>query len=122
MEIKVNLHDIPSNDLGEGVYLARVEKMEVQPSKSTAGAQVLNTEFTILDGESNGRKCWDNFSLQPQALWRLRDFVKALGVFPGPEGFRTEELIGKTCRVMRVKEKGGDGKERVKNSEYAATS
>lgn len=118
MEIRVNLKDIPSNEVGEGVYLVRVEKMEVLPSKSTPGAEVINTEFNVMDGDHANRKVWDNFSLQPQALWRLRDFVQALGVFPGQEGFRTEECIGKMTRVMRTKEKGKDGVERVKNSEY----
>ena len=119
MEIKVNLKDIPSNDLPTGILRMRVDEATVQNSKSTPGAEVINVEFIVMTaGDYHNRHSWDNFSLQPQALWRLRDFVEACGVFPGPDGFRTEELIGKVVDVS-LEEEEYQGRKRGKHKSYA---
>jgi hypothetical protein len=110
MEVRVDLTNIPDNTVADGVYEVRIDKCEIVASKRTAGAQNLNVEMIVTSqGDFNNRKLFDNISLLPQVLWRVRDFVNAAGVFPGPEGFRTEDLIGRPLRATVVMEPRQDG-------------
>jgi hypothetical protein len=58
----------------------------------------------------------------PDALWRLRDFVAACGVYPGPNGFRTEEMIGRMFRATAEDNEWpkGSGQKRTRLVQYAA--
>ncbi len=52
------------------------------------------------DGEYKGCKVYDNFSLQPQALWKLRGFMEAAGLetVEGKMEIDPDEFIG--CLVV----------------------
>ena len=134
MEIPVDLTNIPEIDaVPEAVYPVSVSKIEMKDSKRTPGNKNLEIEMTIMDeGEYHGRKIFDTLSLSEKALWRVRDFVQACGVFPGPAGFKTEELIGATLNVGVICEqrmqqdvatgqlKPVEGKQRNKVTGYSA--
>ena len=95
-EINVDLTTIPELEaVPEGEYLVSISKVDTAPSKRTPGNTNLNIEMTVQsEDEYHGRKIFDTLSLSEKALWRVRDFVQACGVFPGPQGFKTEELLG----------------------------
>src|SRR5262245_26992435 len=83
----------------EGSHLARVMKCDPQTAKGDSSPQLYWEFETITDDGVRYRRVWTNTSLKPQALWRLRDLVEALGVFPGPEGFQRSAMLGKMCRI-----------------------
>lgn len=99
-EIQVDLTSIPELEaVPENVYSASVSKVEITDSKRTPGNKNLSIELTVADGEYHGRKIFDTLSLSEKALWRVRDFVQACGIFPGPTGFKTEDLLGAVLKV-----------------------
>lgn len=112
MEINVDLTNIPEGPeaLPQGEYLCQVNKIEMKDSKNTPGNKNLEVEYTVLKNindlnlEVSGRKTFDTLSLSQAALWRLRDWIQACGVFPGPQGFKTEEVIGAQVIVGLVQE------------------
>jgi hypothetical protein len=97
MEIPVDLTNI--EEMGDaapiGEYLAQVGKIDVKDSKRTPGNKNLEVQFVLQEGEQHGKMVFETMSLSPKALWRVRDFVNACGVYPNPSGFKTEELIGR---------------------------
>lgn len=100
MEVNVDLNNVPEIDaLPQGEYLVQVAKADITDSKRTPGNKNIALEFTVQEGEYHGRKVFDVLSLAPAALWRVRDFVNACGVFPSSSGFKTEELVGQFVRV-----------------------
>jgi hypothetical protein len=105
MEINVDLTNIPEAEaLPESQYLCQVEKIERKVSKKNN--PYLDVSYIVAEPvEYAGRRIlFDNLTLTEAALWRVRDFVNACGVFPGPTGFKTEELIGAFLRVTLVRE------------------
>jgi len=101
MEIKVDLENIEEPEaLPEGVYVVQVKRCEMKDSKRTAGNKNLEMDYVIIEGDHAGKEIrFDVLSLAQKALFRVRDFVEACGVFPGKDGFKTEELIGAILQV-----------------------
>jgi len=61
-----------------------------------SGAAYLAFEFTVSEGQYEGKKVWDNMSLSPKALWKLRGFLEAaeFEVEGGIQDIDLDELIG----------------------------
>jgi hypothetical protein len=61
-----------------------------------SGEPYLAAVFKVTDGEYEGTKAYDNFSLQPQALWKLRSFLEAAGYTTedGPMDIPYDDMIG----------------------------
>lgn len=117
-DVKVDFANIPTSDWPpEGPHVGRV--MKCDPQKAKDGSPMLYWEFEIVNDEGvTYRRVWTNTSLKPNALWRLRDLVNACGVFPGPDGFKRSEMMGKTLRLMIKHEEYG-GKQYAKIDDYA---
>ena len=81
--------------LPEGQYLFELEDIE-QKEGEESGKPYLQFELAVADGDFKGTKAWDNMSLQPQSLWKLRGFLEAAG-FPTEDGamqLDPDEMIG----------------------------
>lgn len=91
--------------LPEGPLMFEVDEIEEREGESS-GQPYLAFTLTVADGEFKGTKAWDNFSLQPQSLWKLRGFLEAAGVETedGPMDLDPEELIGKIVMADVVHE------------------
>ena len=103
MEINVDLENVPEfENLPEGEYVVQVKSIEVKDSKRTPGNKNLEVNYTILEpGDYAGKEVrFDVLSLAQKALFRVRDFVQACGVHAGPNGFKTEELVGAVLRIQ----------------------
>ena len=61
-----------------GTYNVKIDKVEAK--KSQTGNPYLNWETSIIDGEFKGCKLWHVTSLQPQALFNLRNLLVAAGL------------------------------------------
>lgn len=66
--------------LPEGPTKFEIEEVTPEEGESS-GKPYLKIALAVVDGEDNaGVKAWDNMSLQPQALWKLRGFLDAVGI------------------------------------------
>jgi hypothetical protein len=128
--IKVNLVDVEVQTfevIPRGEYHLKVTDGEIRTSGETAknpGAQYINWEFTVQDGEYAGRKLWAMTSLLPQALFGLKGLLQATGKFTddqlsGDLEFEIEDVIGSdVIGVVKIKPedkvKGYDEQNQIK--------
>ena len=99
--IEIDFGDVQEQvNLDAGLYRGTISKIELGDSRSTPGQKVINVEFALND--TNGRKLWETFSLQSNALWRLKEFLVGLGfeVPQGPFQFPDEEVLGMEVEVQ----------------------
>lgn len=111
-EVEASSFAIPN-----GGYVLSVTSVEKKRSESS-GNEYLSWEFKIAEGKHKGKKVWDNTSLQPQALWRLRNLFEAMGVEieDGEVEVDLDDLEGETVGAEIENEKyQGKDKARVTN-------
>jgi len=63
----------------EGPQLFEVDDV-TEEEGADSGQPYLAFVLKATDGTHEGKKAYDNFSLQPQALWKLRGFMEAAGL------------------------------------------
>lgn len=79
-KVKVNFGDVQEmGAVPEDTYEAVIEKIEYREAKEKGKFPYLNVEYTITEGEFEGRKVWEILSWSPKALFRMRDFFAAAG-------------------------------------------
>lgn len=77
-----------------GTHMVKVKDAEFK--KAQTGSDQLEINFEAFDGAT--RKAW--FSLVPQALWKVKQVLEALGVScEGKIRLNTKTLVGKTCQI-----------------------
>ncbi len=83
-----------------GVYNFKIDSVDVNEGQ---GYPYLSVRFSVLDGEYQGSVGFNNFSMNPRALWRLRELLQAVGedVPSSVYEFEVDELIDAelTCEV-----------------------
>jgi hypothetical protein len=58
------------------------------------GATTISWELTVLNGEYEGRKVWENMTLVENSLWRLKAFLEACGFdVEGEIDFDPDEVV-----------------------------
>lgn len=101
--------------LPEGVYAAKIWAVQ-QKMGRTSGEPYMAFDYKIDDSP---RHLWDNFSLQEQALWRLKRLFGILGL--ACEGTVDvdwdEELVGQRVEIV-VEHKKREDKMREVITEY----
>lgn len=101
----------------EGTYLVVVN--EAKMGKSKEDKPKVAFEFEVSEGPNKGFKLFENCSLQPQALFKLKSLLMALGV-DIPDGafdLNLKDLIGLTCEV-EVGHEVYEGKKRARILEF----
>lgn len=79
----INLEGVEAGDFDPipvGEYAARVTDGQIQeagPNAKHPGSEYINWEFTIQEGDYEGRKQWTNTTLLPHALYGLKELLKA---------------------------------------------
>lgn len=101
----------------EGTYEVVVNSAELKNSKS--GNNMVALEFEVVDGPHKGGKLFENCSLQPQALFKLKSVLMALGLEIPNKAFDLDlgELVGLTCEV-EVGHEVYEGKKRARILQY----
>lgn len=81
--------------LPEGPMKFEVEEVTLETSEKS-GSQYLAAKLRVFDGKYEGKYAYDNWSLQPQALFKLRGVMEAGGleVEDGEMEIDPDELIG----------------------------
>jgi hypothetical protein len=101
----------------DGTYEAIIESVEEKESSNDNPMIVVKWKLT--SGKGKGGMVWDNLPLVPQALWRLKGMLEALGV-EVPDGsmdLDLTELEGQECSVQITNE-NFEGKDRPKVTGY----
>lgn len=99
-----------SGRLPVGEFLVEIVGVELKKGKET-GNDYLEWQFKVIGQEFNGFRIWDRMSLNPSALWKLKQFKGALKIGDGE--IEAEKLIGRQLRVVLGKEVF-NGEEQVK--------
>lgn len=98
--------------VADGEYLAEVRS--VSEEESSEGNPYLKWVWKVIeDGEAKGATLYDNTSLQPQALWRLKTLLEVIG-FDIPERAMTLDLKGLVGKKAKLEVTNEDykGKQR----------
>lgn len=117
--VSVDLSGVESTRkaIPEGTYSVVVNKAELKDSQS--GNPMIALEFEVDQGTHKGVKLYENCSLQPQALFKLKAVLQGLG-FPIPKGnfnLDADELVGMSCEV-EVGNEIYEGKKKSRILEY----
>lgn len=101
----------------DGVY--EVEVAEITEEESSEGNPYLKWKLRVTEGPCKGAPLYDNTSLQPQALWRLKGLLETLGVEVPDSSMDLdlEEYVGMTMTVTVANEEY-QGKDRPKVAQY----
>lgn len=90
----------------DGDYIAIIDK--ITEEESSEGNPYLAWQWKITEaGEAKGARIYDNTSLQPQALWRLKSLLEVLGeeVPEGAMDLDIGDLIGRSAKLEIANEK-----------------
>jgi hypothetical protein len=103
--------------LPEGEYEATVFEVEQKVGQSS-GKPYLNWQFKLQDPNYDNRRAFFMTSLSPNALWKLKDTLKALGVdeedLAGNFELDPQELVGTECTIkIGHEEYNGEVRDRV---------
>jgi len=82
--------------LPEGPIQLELKEIEEKEGEDS-GKPYLEGRFEVAEpGENEGVTVYDNFSLQPKALWKLRSVMEAGGIqtVDGPMSIDLDELVG----------------------------
>lgn len=101
----------------EGTYEVVVN--EATQKNSRDGNPMIAFEFEVAEGAHKGAKLYENCSLQPQALFKLKSVLLALGMNIPNKAFdlNLRDLVGLTCEVEVGHEVYG-GKKRARILQY----
>lgn len=111
-EVEVSRKAIP-----EGTYEVVVNEATQKDSRD--GNPMIAFEFEVVEGAQRGAKLYENCSLQPQALFKLKSVLLALGMNIPNKAFdlNLRDLVGLTCEV-EVGHEVYEGKKRARILQY----
>lgn len=101
----------------EGTYEVVVNGATQKDSRD--GNPMIVFEFEVTEGAHKGAKLYENCSLQPQALFKLKSVLMALGMDIPNKAFdlNLRDLVGLTCEV-EVGHEVYEGKKRARILQY----
>lgn len=117
-KLKVDMTGVESyTRCPEGEQLARVKKMEMGTVQGS-GDDALKAVFEVIKGDGKGCQVFETFSLGEKALWKLKQFLTAIGVkADGKLSLDLDKLEGKLC-ILDVIHEEYNGQKRAKISAY----
>lgn len=117
--VNVDLSGVESSrkTIPEGTYTLTVNA--ANHKNSSNNNPMIAFEFEVADGPYKGVPLYENCSLQPQALFKLKSVLEALGFEIPNKAFdlNLRDLIGLTCEV-EVGHEVYEGKKRARILEY----
>lgn len=117
--VNVDLSGVESSrkTIPEGTYTLTVNA--ANQKNSSNNNPMIAFEFEVADGPYKGAPLYENCSLQPQALFKLKSVLEALGFEIPNRAFdlNLRDLIGLTCEV-EVGHEVYEGKKRARILEY----
>lgn len=120
MAIMLDFSSVPSREpMLEGLYVLTIAKSEMK--KSNSGNDMLSLEFDV-QSDANGeavpgnRKLWENCSMLPQALFKLKNLLESIGYDTSAAiDFEPLDLIGQSVQASVIQEEyNGEMRNRIK--------
>lgn len=108
--------------LEDGTYQAEIVKAESK--ESSEGNPMIEIGWVVTEGKKKGtRVSFDTCSLLPQALWKIKSLLLALGVDVPDSSLEIEEsdLVGGECAI-EITNETYEGKKRPKVTGYVGSS
>ncbi len=103
----------------EAIYLLTIARAEEK--LSSTGNPMISLEYDVnatIDGETveGNRKLWDNYSLQSQALFKLKELFEALGMDTSNiVDIEISDLVGQQVQAKVIQETyNGELRNRIK--------
>ena len=107
----LDFSNVPSNEpLVEGTYELTISKVEEKQSSS--GKDMILVTFKH---EESGSAIWENYMLQENCLWKLKELLDAVGIdTSGPVDIEWSDLVGQVVAAKVTQEEyNGSMKSRV---------
>lgn len=104
----------------DGTYDAKVVEV-VEKESESSGNPYLSWKWSIISKRAKGAIVYDNASLTPQSLWRLRGLLEALGV-DVPDGsmdLDLDDLVDLEA-TLEISNEKYDGKDRPRITGFSA--
>ena len=127
-KIQTNFNDVPDEYLPvpAGVYTCEInEAPKIEAVKSDPSKTKLTVVLTVVSGPEGaeqanlkGRKLFDTIPMSRKTS--IKRLALSAGLNPGSDGLDTEELVGRTVRVM-TKMDEYQGEMRAKVKDYIVT-
>lgn len=119
--VSVDMEGVESGGklIPDGSYRAKIESIEEKESKQEN--PMLVVKWKVLSGKGKGGLVFDNVSLTPQALWRLKGLLEALEI-EVPDGamdLDLDDLVEQECTIQITNEKY-EGRDRPKVTAYGS--
>lgn len=120
-EVTVNFSGVESGGrrCPDGTYEAEIISAELQESSS--GNPMIVAKWKITDGKFKGVQLFDNISLTPQALWKMKTLLEVLGIEAQEEDISAKEyaseMVEKGATIIVTNEKF-EGEDRPKVTGY----
>lgn len=96
----------------EGIHNVKVATTEIKQSQG--GNDMIVVSFEVTKGADKGARVYENFPLVDTALWKLKNFLQAIGMkADGKISLDVDRLVGKTCAI-NVKHEEYEGKLRAR--------
>lgn len=117
-KLKVDMTGVESyTRCPEGEQLVRVKKLEVGTVQGS-GDDAVKAVFEVIKGDGKGCQVFETFSLSEKALWKLKQFLTAIGIkSDGKLSLDLDKLEGKTCIIDVIREEY-NGQKRAKISTF----
>lgn len=105
--------------IADNQYILTVNEVPTLETSPESGNQYIKWCFSVAEGKYKGRKLWHNTSLQPQALFNLRNLLEAMEVEveEGDMDIDLDDFEGVSVGAIVVNEKY-EGKDRPRVSEF----
>lgn len=106
--VHVRKDELAGPKIEDGDYPARIDIAKMR--KSAKNNDVLFVGWKIIgDQPPAGASVPDNFTLIPEAYWKLNILFRALSFEPDEDGFDSEDLVNKECIITVANEDGDQG-------------
>lgn len=100
----------------------RCEIVSMEQEESSTGNPMIVAKYKVLNGKGKGGVIYDNLSLQPQALFRLKALCEAIGVeAESATDLDLDELVGQEV-LIDVENETYEDKKRPRAAGYASSN
>ncbi len=101
MRVEVKLDEVSSSfePVPADTYNVRVDKCKQIAESKASGKPMLHWEFLITEGDFEGQRLFLDTSLQPQAMFKVKQILEACKFEWDEDGFDDTDLPGAELQV-----------------------
>jgi len=104
--------------LPDGQYHAQIHIIEGPTLNKAGDGYWIKPQYRIVDGEYRNRRIFDYISLKPSALWKLQQFLVAMGKSHGDVTYTPGEFDENFC-TLEIGTQDASGEYKARNKVMA---